>query len=89
MLAVTLSFLVVTVAHSEPSAVVFAGVLALAVTAVLGVRYAAAMLRAGELRIGRRAREHREVLSSLPAPLHPRTPGRTRSRAPARSLAAA
>jgi len=46
-MALTLSLLVVTVAHAEPSAVVFAGVLALAVTAVLSVRYAAVLLRSG------------------------------------------
>jgi hypothetical protein len=89
VMALTLSLLVVTVAHSEPAAIAFAGVLGLAVTAVLSVGYAAVLLRCGELRIGRRARQHREVLSVAPAPRHPNTAGRTRSRAPARPLAAA
>lgn len=32
--------------------------------------------------VGARAREHRDVVSGMPEPQHPATPGRTRSRAP-------
>ena len=89
ILALTASLLVLTLASSEPSALAFAGLVALAVTAIVTVRYAAILLRARELGIGRRAREHRQVLAFEPAPQHPNTAGRPRSRAPSRPIAAA
>jgi hypothetical protein len=39
--------------------------------------------------VGARARQHREGLVEVPAPRHPATPGRTRSRAPGGELSAA
>jgi hypothetical protein len=86
------SLLVFAVASPQQgltSQTVAIGLVAIALAAVVSVRYAAILLRAGEIRIGHRARKHREVLASAPAPRHPNTPGRIRSRAPARSLATA
>lgn len=39
--------------------------------------------------VGRRARAHRQAVDAMPAPQHPDTAGRPRTRAPARFLAAA
>jgi hypothetical protein len=88
-LALTVSLLVLTVGSAEPSTLALTALVAVAIAAVVSVRYAAMLLRAAELRIGHRAREHREALEFAPAPRHPNTPGRTRSRAPSRPIAAA
>jgi hypothetical protein len=88
-LALTVSLLVLTLGSAQPSALALTALVAIALTALVSVRYAATLLRAAELRIGHRAREHREALEFAPAPRHPNTRGRTRSRAPSRPLAAA
>jgi hypothetical protein len=81
--------LVLTVGSAQPSALAITALVAIALTAVISVRYAAVLLQAAEIRIGRRAREHREALTFAPAPRHPNTRGRTRSRAPSRPVAVA
>ncbi len=83
------SLLVLSVLASGPSTAAVVGLVAIALTAVIAVEYAAAQLRARELGVGGRAREHRQVLSAVPAPSHPDTAGRTRSRAPSRLIPAA
>jgi hypothetical protein len=85
----TVLFLTFALAPAEPSALVAAGIAVLAVTAVAGARYAAVVIRALEITIGRRSREHRQLLRALPAPSDPATPGRPRSRAPSQSIAVA
>jgi hypothetical protein len=89
VMAMTLSFLVLVVAQSEPSALLVAGLAAVVVAAALSARYAAVIVRSRELNVGSRAREHREALSVMPEPRHPDTAGRPRTRAPAQSPAAA
>jgi len=80
---------VVGAGASQASTAAMAGLVAIALVAMVGMRYAAAILRSRELGVGGRSREHRQVLAFAPAPQHPDTAGRTRSRAPARPFAAA
>ena len=82
-----LALVVLVLADSATTLVAAIGVVALA--AVLASRYAAVSIRSHSLTVGSRARAHRESFSSTPEPSHPATPGRTRSRAPSQSLAAA
>ena len=55
---------------------------ALVAVATVAVREFVAAPAEAALRIGHRAREHRESLDSIAAPTHPDTAGRVRSRAP-------
>lgn len=88
-LAVTLAVTFVVFAVADSSAVLVGAIAAVAVVALVGSRYAAVSIRSRSMTVGSRARQHRESLSSLPEPSHPDTAGRTRSRAPSQSLAAA
>jgi len=83
--AITFGVLLVT----DASAALLAAIAAVAVVALVGSRYAAVSIRSRSITVGARARAHRESLTSLPAPSHPDTAGRTRSRAPSQSIAAA
>lgn len=83
----TVSFIALVLAQAEPSTALAAGTVAGAVALAVGlllVARAVAAPRAHELRVGARAREHRELLGALPEPQHPDTDGRPRSRAPSR-----
>jgi disulfide bond formation protein DsbB len=62
---------------SEPSMLVV-GVAAALLVAVLATR----VVGERELTVGARAHAHREAMSTLPAPAHPSTAGRPRTRAP-------
>ena len=53
-----------------------------AAVAVLLTTMAVLTVGSRTLTVGSRARAHRELLSSLPAPAHPTTAGRPRTRAP-------
>lgn len=55
---------------------------ALVVVATIAVREFVAVPAEAALRIGHRAREHRESLDRIASPTHPDTAGRVRSRAP-------
>jgi hypothetical protein len=88
-LAVSLAVAFVVLAVADSSAVLLGAVATLAVIALVGSRYSAVSIRSRSLTVGSRARQHRESMSSLPAPSHPDTAGRTRSRAPSQSIAAA
>ena len=88
-MVVTVSLLVLSIAQAEPSSLVFAGIAALAVGAVLAARYAAVVIRSQEITVGDRAREHRQSLVGMPEPQHPDTAGRPRTRAPSGAPAAA
>ena len=88
-MVMTVSLLVISVAQAEPSSLVFAGIAALAVGAVLAARYAAVVIRSQELAVGDRAREHRQSLVGMPEPQHPDTAGRPRTRAPSLATAVA
>lgn len=83
----TISFVALALAQAEPSTALAAGTVAGAVALAVGlllVARAVAAPSARELRVGARAREHRELLGALPEPQHPDTDGRPRSRAPSR-----
>jgi hypothetical protein len=88
-MVMTVSLLVLSIAQAEPSSLVFAGIAALAVGAVLAARYAAVVIRSQEITVGDRAREHRQSLVGMPEPQHPDTAGRPRTRAPSGAPAAA
>ncbi|MGX5680004.1 hypothetical protein [Schumannella luteola] len=65
----------------QPAAVVAA----LSLASIAAIAIAASVVLAVAPRAasgGVRARQHRQVLIGMPAPQHPATPGRTRSRAP-------
>jgi len=88
-MVLTVSFLVLSIAQAEPSSLVFAGIAALAVGAVLAARHAAVVIRSQEITVGDRARQHRQSLVGMPAPQHPDTAGRPRTRAPSGETAVA
>lgn len=88
-MVLTMSLLVLSVAQSEPSTLVFAGIAALAVSSLLAARHAAVVIRAHEVGVGDRASQHRQSLVGSPEPQHPDTAGRPRTRAPSRATAAA
>lgn len=81
VMLMTVSFLALALLQVEPSAALLAGAVTIAVGTLLVARIVFAP-RARELRVGSRAREHRELLRALPEPQHPDTDGRPRSRAP-------
>jgi len=89
VMVMTLSFLALAVAQGEPSSMVFAGIAAIAVSAVLVARYAGIVVRSRGAEAPGPARQHRQSLVGLPEPQHPETPGRPRTRAPSRDVAAA
>jgi hypothetical protein len=89
VMVMTVSFLAMAVAQGEPSTLVFAGLAAIAVSAVLVARYAAIVIRTHDLGVGERARQHRQSLVGMPEPQHPDTAGRPRTRAPSRAPAVA
>jgi hypothetical protein len=89
VMVMTVSFLVLSVAQTEPTSAVFAGIAAIALCAVLAARYAAVVIRSREITVGQRARQHRQSLVGMPEPQHPDTDGRPRTRAPSRVTAAA
>jgi hypothetical protein len=88
VMLMTASFLALAIAQAEPSAAIVAGVAVAAIGILLTARIVVGVAGAHELRIGARAREHREVLGALPEPQHPDTDGRPRSRAPSRVVSA-
>jgi len=85
----TLPFLALAMAQPEQSAFIATAVAAIAITVLLCARHASLAVGGHELTVGGRAREHRQVLSTMPSPQHPDTAGRPRTRAPARPLPAA
>lgn len=87
--AMTLVFLALAVAPSDPATVVVSITAAL-VVGLIALRSAslAALTRASS-RVGRRAPAHRQVLDRSPEPQHPLTAGRPRTRAPGLALLAA
>jgi len=64
------------------------GIAAAAIAVIVAMRFAVLAVGSSELTIGSRARAHRQALGRMPAPQHPRTAGRPRTRAPALSITA-
>ncbi len=81
--------LVVALVQGGSATSLLARVAALALAAAVAVRYGSAAVQRSEtlVRVGARAKS--QAQSEEPAPQHPRTPGRRRSRAPSRSISAA
>ena len=83
VMVMTVSFLVLALAQSDPTAaVIVTGVAVLAIAAFAGARHVTIAIAWVTLTIGARSHLHREVLSRIAAPRHPNTPGRTQARAP-------
>ena len=68
---------------TEPAAIVAA-----IATVVLITAMAALVVGSREMTVGSRAHAHREAMTSLPAPAHPSTAGRPRTRAPSTAVPA-
>ncbi|MCU1411557.1 MAG: hypothetical protein JWR04_2264 [Rhodoglobus sp.] len=68
---------------TEPAAIVAA-----VATVVLITAMAALVVGSREMTVGSRAHAHREAMTSLPAPAHPSTAGRPRTRAPSTAVPA-
>jgi hypothetical protein len=86
VMVMTLVLLVASFGQTQSAAVLVVGLAALAIATVLVARRSgAATLR---VQVGLRAREHRQLVVAQPAPSHPNTSGRTRSRAPGETVPA-
>ncbi len=68
---------------------VVASVAAVAIASAVAARYAGRVILRGEFVVRVRSHARRQAESAEPAPQHPHTPGRRRSRAPSQSIAAA
>ena len=84
LIAVTAVLFLVLALTTEPAAIA-ASVAALLIIAVV----AALVTGSRELTVGSRARAHRDGLTTQPAPAHPSTAGRPRTRAPSMAVTAA
>lgn len=71
---------------STPGSLAVVGIAAAAIAIVVAMRFAVLAAGCPEPAIGSRARAHRQVLGRMPAPQHPRTAGRPRTRAPAQPI---
>jgi hypothetical protein len=87
--ALTVLFVAFAAAQVAQTSLLVTSIAAIAIAALLAVRYAATVIGSRELAIGHRAHAHREALSALPAPSHPCTAGRPRTRAPSHAAPAA
>jgi hypothetical protein len=86
VMVMTLVLLVASLGQANSATALVAGLAALAIATVLVARRSGAV--ALRVQVGLRAREHRQLVAAQPAPSHPNTAGRTRSRAPGQSAAA-
>ena len=77
-------FLALALTHVGSPALIIASV----ATLILMAAAAAVVTGSHTLTVGARAHAHREALSTLPAPAHPSTAGRPRTRAPSRAVPA-
>jgi hypothetical protein len=66
---------------------VVAGVAAVAIASAVAARYASRVVLRSEMVVRVRSHARRQAESAVPAPQHPQTPGRRRSRAPSLSIA--
>lgn len=79
-------FTVFAIVQPDPSTAVLLGVAACAVGLALAAAHSATLNRATVIPVGQPARQRREAPRAEPAPLHPDTAGRPRTRAPSQSL---
>ena len=80
--------LVFAVLDAGSALAVVASVAAVAITAAVAAQYAAGAARRLSTAGPARSHARRQSLRAVPAPQHPHTPGRRRSRAPSRMVAA-
>ncbi|CAN5294549.1 hypothetical protein BH09ACT5_BH09ACT5_20950 [soil metagenome] len=78
-------FLALALTQAESPAAIIASVAVVALVAVM----AGLVVGSRELTVGSRARAHRDALTAQPAPAHPSTAGRPRTRAPSTGILAA
>jgi hypothetical protein len=88
-LLLTALTMVLAVSQGTSQTALVATIAAVALAGVLAVRGAALVTGSRTITVGSRARAHREELTSAPAPSHPSTEGRPRTRAPSLSVQAA
>jgi hypothetical protein len=88
-LLLTALVMVFAVTQGASTTALVASIAAVAIAGVLAVKAAAFVAGRRVLTVGARANAHREALTEEPAPAHPATAGRTRSRAPSQSILAA
>jgi len=81
--------MVLSVGAMNPSLGLAVGVAAVLVTVVVAARYAAIVMQSHNPGLGADLWMHRQALCAEPAPQHPDTAGRPRTRAPASSPSAA
>lgn len=79
-------FTVFVIVQPDPSTVVLAGVAACAIGLALAAVHSVTLNDATVTTTGQPARQHRQAPRAEPAPLHPDTAGRPRTRAPSQSL---
>ena len=89
VMVMTLLLIAFAVSQGGPTGLLVAGIAAVAVSGVIAIRYAAIVVGSREMTVGARAHAHREAMTGMPAPRHPSTAGRPRTRAPAQSTPAA
>jgi|GEM_PF-2496757 len=84
LVAGALAFVVVTAAGPNPGALLTAVAASAALAVVATVAWRSLVVAPAEaaLRVGHRGHAHRESFDHVPAPTHPDTAGRVRSRAP-------
>ena len=87
--AMTVLFVAFTIAQIAPTSLLVTSIAAIAIASLVAVRHAATVTGSRELAVGHRAHAHRETLSAMPAPSHPCTAGRPRTRAPSQAAPAA
>ncbi|MEO6506118.1 MAG: hypothetical protein ABIW36_10470 [Terrimesophilobacter sp.] len=89
VMAMTVLVVAFAVAQVAPTSLLVTSIAAVAIAAIVAVRYAATVIGSREMVVGHRAHAHREALSAMPAPSHPCTAGRSRTRAPSQAAPAA
>ena len=82
-------FVALALSQTASAGMLLATVATVAVAGILVAHYASLVVGSRHQNVGRRADAHREALTSMPAPQHPATAGRPRTRAPSQSAVAA
>ena len=85
LLSASLLMAVALVQGGSASSLV-AGVAAVAIASAVAARYGSSVVLRSEVLVRVRARAKSRSQAAEPAPQHPRTPGRRRSRAPSESI---
>lgn len=89
VVAMAMLFVAFALAQGGPTSLLVTSIAAVAIASIVAVRCAATVFGSREMVVGDRAHAHREALSVMPAPSHPCTAGRPRTRAPSQAAQAA